>query len=79
MLTAFGVIAVASMMVMYAFERSNSRFILALAYGCLLSSRYASLAAPPRRQGSLPSTPVGDTARTMREKSMTTALVELRQ
>jgi hypothetical protein len=44
MLTAFGVIAVTFMMVMYALERRDSRFILAFARGCLLSSVYAFLA-----------------------------------
>lgn len=43
-LTAFGVTAVTFMMVMYAFERRHSRFILAFAAGCLLSSAYGFLA-----------------------------------
>ncbi len=44
MLTAFGVIVVTFMMVMYALERRDSRFILAFAGGCLLSGVYAFLA-----------------------------------
>ena len=44
MLTAFGVIVVTFMMVMYALERRDARFILAFACGCLLSSVYAFLA-----------------------------------
>ncbi|MGA2319350.1 MAG: hypothetical protein ABSG95_01235 [Solirubrobacteraceae bacterium] len=44
MLTAFGVTAVTFMMVMYALERRDSRFIFAFACGCLLSSVYAWLA-----------------------------------
>ena len=44
MLTAFGATAVTLMMVMYALERRDSRFILAFACGCLLSSVYAFLA-----------------------------------
>ena len=44
MLTAFGATAVTFMMVMYAFERRDCRFILAFACGCLLSSIYGFLA-----------------------------------
>jgi hypothetical protein len=44
MLTAFGVVAVTFMMVMYALERRDARFILAFACGCLVSSVYAFLA-----------------------------------
>jgi hypothetical protein len=43
-ITTFGVIAVTFMMVMYAFERRHSGFILAFALGCLLSSAYGFLA-----------------------------------
>jgi hypothetical protein len=43
-LTAFGATAVTFMMVMYAFERRDSRFVLAFACGCLLSSVYGFLA-----------------------------------
>jgi hypothetical protein len=43
-LTAFGATAVTFMMVMYALERRSSRFILAFAGGCLLSSIYGFLA-----------------------------------
>jgi hypothetical protein len=42
--TAFGVVAVTFMMLMYAFERRHRRFILAFALGCLLSSLYGFLA-----------------------------------
>ncbi len=38
--TAFGVIAVSFMMVMYALERRHRRFVLAFAAGCVLSSAY---------------------------------------
>lgn len=44
MLTAFGAAAVTFMMLMYALERRESRFILAFACGCLLSSLYRFLA-----------------------------------
>jgi hypothetical protein len=40
MLTAFGVSALAFMMVMYALERRNAYFILAFAGGCALASLY---------------------------------------
>ena len=42
-ITTFGVIAVTFMMVMYALERRHSRFVLAFAVGCLLSSVYGFL------------------------------------
>lgn len=42
-ITAFGVVAVTFMMVMYAFERRHSGFIVAFAVGCLLSSVYGFL------------------------------------
>jgi hypothetical protein len=44
MLTAFSASAVTFMMLMYAFERRNRRFILAFACGCRLSSVYGFLA-----------------------------------
>ena len=44
MLTAFGVTALTFMLVMYALEPRNPRFILAFACGCLLSSAYGFLA-----------------------------------
>jgi hypothetical protein len=44
MLTAFGVLVLTFMMVMYALERRGSRFILAFALACALSSVYAFLA-----------------------------------
>ena len=40
MVTAFGVVALSFMMLMYALERRNRRFILAFAIGCALSSAY---------------------------------------
>jgi hypothetical protein len=43
-LTAFGVIALTFMMVMYALERRGRRFILAFSAGCALSSVYGFLA-----------------------------------
>lgn len=42
-ITTFGVVAVTFMMVMYALERRNPRFVLAFAIGCLLSSAYGFL------------------------------------
>ena len=42
-ITAFGVVAVTFMMVMYALERRHPRFVLAFAVGCLLSSVYGFL------------------------------------
>jgi hypothetical protein len=44
MLTAFGAFAVTFMMVMYALERRHPAFILAFAFGCVLSSAYGFLA-----------------------------------
>jgi predicted membrane-bound mannosyltransferase len=44
MLTIFGACAVTFMMLMYAFERRDRRFILAFACGCALSSVYGFLA-----------------------------------
>jgi hypothetical protein len=44
MLTAFGAVAVGFMMLMYAGERRDPRFVLAFACGCLLSSAYGFLA-----------------------------------
>jgi hypothetical protein len=43
MITAFGVTALTFMMVMYALEQRDQRFILAFAFGCLLSSAYGFL------------------------------------
>jgi len=43
-ITLYGVCAVSFMMAMYALERRNTRFILAFAGGCLLSSSYGFLA-----------------------------------
>jgi hypothetical protein len=44
MLTLFGALAVTFMMLMYALERRDPRFILAFACGSLLSSAYGFLA-----------------------------------
>ncbi len=44
MLTAFGVVVLTFMMLMYALERRGPRFILAFAVGCALSSVYGFLA-----------------------------------
>jgi hypothetical protein len=44
MVTAFGVVALTFMMVMYALERRDRRFVLAFAAGCALSSSYGFLA-----------------------------------
>ena len=44
MLTAFGAAAVTFMMLMYALERRGHAFILAFAFGCVLSSAYGFLA-----------------------------------
>lgn len=41
--TVFGVIAVTFMMVMYAVEPRHRAFILAFAFGCLMSSLYGFL------------------------------------
>jgi hypothetical protein len=43
-LTAFGVGVLTFMMLMYALERRGSGFILAFAFGCMLSSVYGFLA-----------------------------------
>lgn len=43
MLTVYGVIVITFMMVMYALERRDPRFVLAFALGCLLSSSYGFL------------------------------------
>ena len=43
-ITAFGVVALTFMMVMYALEPRDRRFILAFALGCALSSAYGFLA-----------------------------------
>jgi hypothetical protein len=42
-LTLFGVVAVTSMMVFYALEDRDQRFILAFAAACLLASAYGFL------------------------------------
>jgi hypothetical protein len=44
MLTLFGAAAVTFMMLMYALERRGEAFVLAFAFGCLLSSAYGFLA-----------------------------------
>lgn len=44
MVTAFGVAALTFMMLMYALEQRNERFVLAFALGCLISSAYGFLA-----------------------------------
>jgi hypothetical protein len=41
--TIFGVVAVSFMMTMYALESRGRRFVLAFAFGCLLSSAYGFL------------------------------------
>ena len=43
MITAFGVAALTFMMLMYALERRDERYVLAFAFGCLLSSAYGFL------------------------------------
>jgi hypothetical protein len=43
-LTAYGAVAVAFMMLMYALERRGSGFVAAFAIGCALSSSYGFLA-----------------------------------
>ena len=43
MLTAFGAAAVTFMMVMYALERRDRRYVLGFACGCVLSSIYGFL------------------------------------
>ena len=42
-ITAFGVVAVTFMVVMYAFERRHPGFVLAFAAGCVLSGLYGFL------------------------------------
>jgi len=42
-ITAFGVVALTFMMIMYALERRHPSFVLAFAGGCLLSSAYGFL------------------------------------
>ncbi len=42
-LTAFGVVALTFMMLMYGFERRHRGFVVAFAVGCLLSSAYGFL------------------------------------
>ena len=42
-ITAFGVIALTFMMVVYGLEHRHARFVLAFAGGCLLSSAYGFL------------------------------------
>ena len=44
MTTAFGVAALTFMMLMYALEARDVRFVLAFAFGCLLSSAYGFIA-----------------------------------
>jgi predicted membrane-bound mannosyltransferase len=44
MLNVFGAAAVTFMMVMYALERRDPRYVLGFACGCLLSSVYGFLA-----------------------------------
>ena len=41
--TFFGLVALSFMMVMYALERRAPLFVLAFAFGCLLSSAYGFL------------------------------------
>ena len=43
MLTAYGVVVITFMMVMYALEHRDRRFVLAFAVGCALSSSYGFL------------------------------------
>jgi hypothetical protein len=42
-LTVYGVVVLTFMMVMYAFERRDRRFVVAFALGCALSSSYGFL------------------------------------
>jgi hypothetical protein len=42
-ITIFGVIALTFMMVMYALERRHANYVVAFAFGCLLSSAYGFL------------------------------------
>ena len=43
MLTIYGVVVLTFMMVMYALERRDRRFVAAFALGCALSSSYGFL------------------------------------
>jgi hypothetical protein len=43
MLTVYGVVVLTFMMVMYALERRDRRFVLGFALGCALSSSYGFL------------------------------------
>ena len=43
MLTVYGVVVLAFMMIMYALEKRDPRFVLAFALGCALSSSYGFL------------------------------------
>lgn len=43
MLTAYGVVVITFMMLMYALEQRDPRFVLAFALGCALSSSYGFL------------------------------------
>jgi len=43
LITAYGLVAVSFMMLMYALERRDRRFVLGFALGCLLSSAYGFL------------------------------------
>ena len=43
MLTLYGITVLTFMMAMYALEPRDNRFILAFAFGCLLSSSYGFL------------------------------------
>ena len=43
MVTAYGVVVVSFMMIMYAVEARHRRFVLAFAIGCALSSSYGFL------------------------------------
>ena len=42
-ITTFGVVALTFMMIMYALEHSQVRFVLLFSAGCLLSSAYGFL------------------------------------
>jgi hypothetical protein len=43
MLTVYGIVVLTFMMVMYALERRDRRFVVAFALGCALSSSYGFL------------------------------------
>ena len=43
LITVYGVLALSFMMVMYALERRARMFIMAFAFGCILSSVYGFL------------------------------------